>query len=595
MRYQSILCSGVAAIGLLLGAEGCVDHDYDLSQDLDMTVAVGGDLTIPSSSVAPYTLKKIMNLSNENGSLRADGEKYGLAQGDYVLAVNGGDSRATFSIPVITIHNLSTAGGSNDCEVKFSGLPSNVSQLYPTLAVNIGTTGTNQYEPNIAAIVNDIYMNEPNVTDELKRLDYVSTDITAKYEMWMTLNGSNYNGTIKQGFRLAFDKALDMEIISTNAPCAFQGSDLVFTQDAQISKLELKIRVKGIDCTKLASDQGLSNRTFKYDGNVTTTGSLSLPTTGFSAGDVTVKIHTNFSISDASITGVIGVVNPSVNVGNSTFAITDIPDFLKNNGTCLDVANPQIYLNVNNTSNATANVSVVLTAESYERGDLQSITVSGICVVPGQNVICLSRDGTGYRTGVSSYVKVADLSKLISEVPDEIIVSGWKVAVEQSPIAFELGKSYDFTTNCDVVAPLAFGQDMKFTYTDVEDGWDEDLSDYNFKSVKITANAVSSIPLTMTPTARALFKDDASGVRSAGITVNVDGNIAAGTLANPTESTFNIELISKVENLDGLDGVELTLNAANPIVGEALNENQAITIKKLTLKIAGGVIVNLND
>jgi hypothetical protein len=245
----------------------------------------------------------------------------------------------------------------------------------------------------------------------------------------------------------------------------------------------------------------------------------------------------------------------------------------------LDIANPQIYLDVNNSSNATANVSVVLTAESYERGDLRSVTVSGIRVVPGRNIICLSVDGTGYRTDVNSYVKVADLSKLISEIPDEIIVSGWDVKVEQSPITFELGKDYVFTTNCNVVAPLSFGPDMKFTYTDVEDGWDEDLSDYNFKSVKITANAVNSIPLTMIPTARALFKDDASGVRSAGITVNIDGNIAAGTLANPTESTFAIELISNVDNLDGLDGIEFTFSAANPIVGEALNENQSARIE----------------
>ena len=99
----------------------------------------------------------------------------------------------------------------------------------------------------------------------------------------------------------------------------------------------------------------------------------------------------------------------------------------------------------------------------------------------------------------------------------------------------------------------------------------------------------------MTPSVRAIFKDDPNGDRSRDIRVNVTGNIAAGTLSSPSQSSFTVELVSEVSNLAGLDGIEYTFSADSPIVGQPLNESQALTIRKLSVTIAGGIIVDLND
>ena len=49
-----------------MGFASCVDDQYDLDKDVDMTVTVGGDLTIPGSSTEEITLKKIFDLEEDS-------------------------------------------------------------------------------------------------------------------------------------------------------------------------------------------------------------------------------------------------------------------------------------------------------------------------------------------------------------------------------------------------------------------------------------------------------------------------------------------------------------------------------------------------
>ena len=56
----------------------CVDDSYDLTKDIDMTITVGGDLSIPGSGTEEFTLEEIMDLE-DNSVVKAD------AQGNYAL------------------------------------------------------------------------------------------------------------------------------------------------------------------------------------------------------------------------------------------------------------------------------------------------------------------------------------------------------------------------------------------------------------------------------------------------------------------------------------------------------------------------------
>ena len=72
----------VCAAALL--ATACVDNDYDLSKDIDLTVTAGGKyFTIPASSTEHITLDRIFDLDDNQTLKKAEaGNPYGLAEGD---------------------------------------------------------------------------------------------------------------------------------------------------------------------------------------------------------------------------------------------------------------------------------------------------------------------------------------------------------------------------------------------------------------------------------------------------------------------------------------------------------------------------------
>ena len=44
----------------------CVDNAYDLNKDVDLTITVGGDISMPGSSTEKITLEKIFELDDDS-------------------------------------------------------------------------------------------------------------------------------------------------------------------------------------------------------------------------------------------------------------------------------------------------------------------------------------------------------------------------------------------------------------------------------------------------------------------------------------------------------------------------------------------------
>lgn len=72
-----------------LGFTACVDNDYDLSKDIDMTVTIGGEnLSIPGSNTDLITMDKILDL-DPGSDVKTD------ANGDYALMMDGSGEQST--------------------------------------------------------------------------------------------------------------------------------------------------------------------------------------------------------------------------------------------------------------------------------------------------------------------------------------------------------------------------------------------------------------------------------------------------------------------------------------------------------------------
>lgn len=579
-------CATLAAVSVLALAS-CVDNDYDLSKDIDMTVNVGGNLTLPPSSTEPYTMEQILNLDG-NSSIKPDGKEYGLAEGDYVLVQDGTTSPSRFKIDKVKLSDLTAT--SSDIELSFLGAGTDI---------RVGA--------DVVNLTNALDLKDDNVDRQLVSLQQADVDIQLNIELSFTAL-DNYHGSIfiERGFEIAFPDGWTIQN-NLNDGCGIKDNHiLVFSTERVVNagqKLLLSVTVTHINLENAGPGEGLyAPGHFNLQPSIVSNGRVSINNGSLALGESTrVRLTARPAMTTAVITGFTGGVNPEINVDPTSFSINDVPDFLMEEGNNLDIENPRINLVVENTSPVDVNINGKL--EGFYSGKTPVEVWVGdehgtdAVLVRGNSttVICLSRLGEGADLSAGEVnVKVPDLGNLITTIPDRIEMSSITAVVPQNKTyTFELGHQYDFLVNYKAVIPLAFGPDLKFTYTTSDNGWDSDLDKYNFKEVVATITVENTAPLNMVPKVRGI---DHNGNVLTNITATVDGTVTAGNLGNASKSLLTVTLKSTAANMGELDGIEFDFDAtsSSDFIGVPLNIKQALRFTEIKLQLRGGVDIDLN-
>ncbi len=265
------LCIGLAATGVV----SCVDHDYDLSEDIDVTIQLGGDnLTLPGSSTDRLFLSKILDLE-QGSSIKAvenDGE-YGLAKGDYVLIQDGNSSPSRFEVPEVSLGHIN---GSTSTTV----LP----EFYNPGGQSVISNPTDM-------IHNTIRLSDDNVTRDLVSLE--SADMDVKMKLNVRYTSSDFTGTayVEKGYTITFDKCWTVEV-GDEATAQYLESvnpyTLRFKQRYGISPdhgLSARVRLVKADLTGLPAGQGLyAPGKFLIENQVVSSGDVSIDVADLPAG-----------------------------------------------------------------------------------------------------------------------------------------------------------------------------------------------------------------------------------------------------------------------------------------------------------------------
>lgn len=547
----------------------CVDSEYDLSKDLDMTVTVGGEnLTIPASNTKNITLEKIFDL-NEESTVKAD------ADGNYALSQTGKGSNTRVSIEEITIKSSEIALQSARTELNYMMSPS----------------GT------LEATVNDktsFSIDKRNITTDVTEL--YSSDVIMPASLRMNIEGSN-SLTLKKGFQIEFPDY--MTITTTDQRVKITGSVLTFIQDINVSQnsaLYIPIQVTRIDFESMGTGKGLvapGHLVIADDINISGTST----TTGGSA--IQMIMDTEIKIDEIQLTQVTAKVNPEINVSIDPITINNLPDFLKDEQVRIDMTDPKIYLTVSNTSPVEVNFSGVL--KSYKGGKLLASVPVGqspnLITIPGNQpdeyIICLHRLNN-HVEGADASVTVENLNDLIETIPDEIRMDNIEAKASDKRCTIVLGSTYNVKTDYEINAPLQFNEGTNIVYSDVIDNWNKDVKGLSVKEVVITMDAQNSIPLTMNMEVKAINKN---GTVLNSISTEVSSQIAAGTMENAKVTPLKITLKSTDANafkeLDGLK-YEVSATSSAETSGKVLNKNQYLRLENMTIKIKGGVTVDMN-
>lgn len=592
-KILSGLAAGISVVALSTLWVSCVDHDYDLSEDIDMTVAVGGEkLTLPASSLEALRLTDIFNLKEGSSIKEAAQGEYGLNQGDYVLIQSGDPTHSDFRIGNVVIND--NPGSESTIEIPSFPNPGSGSIEIPTPETN-----------------NSFDLEAEDITTDLVSLERIDLDIDIDFAITFK-SSTNYDGTatVLPGYQITFDPNWTLEVNpgSTDKIEIVDGHIVRFTREVTTTisnPIAISVKICTADLSNVPAGQGLyAPGKFNLESSITSKGSVR-----FSAGAGTavgameqVSLHTQTTLSSAVITAVTGVVDPKIDIADSRFNINDVPDFLADGENSLDIDNPRFYVTVSNTSP----VAIELNAElaSFSNADpAVPFAVAKIGAKNGTAPVIIDGNGTTVllvsqkplTVAGTKNIVVSNLGSLIRTIPDFMVFENIEAKAVAEPVTLELDPKYNFTTAYEAVIPLAFGADMFLHYTDVENDWDvDDLDKYNFKEVRLNFIATNAIPLKLTPQVIGL---DRQGNELTNIKAEIIGDINAGSLTNPSVSPLEIHLTSSGSNIGNLDGVRLVFDAVSDaaFVGENLNSNQALVFTDVVVTVIGGATIDLND
>ena len=570
------------AVALLLTSLGittsCIDNSYDLNKDIDMTISAGGEhLAIPVGYTEKITLDKIIEIE--------EGDDLQLVDGEYHLLKKGNIDNATTEIGEVTVTGTTTIIEATPIAEVAAALTH-----WQTMAASINKTGTIEVSAHdIDDAIKEIGALKASSPTEL----IINLGITAGENM-------DFDNITFTDLKITFPSILDFE------PYTGLSNNILDLDGLTINKGEEKnisLQVKGYKFGNETPDgKKIIGNTLNINEKVIVEGKTTVDVKMGSSG--TKSFTPTIELQEMDIQSVTGVIQPIIEPTGSTVNLENLPDFLEDDATELDITNPIFTFIAKNPLEA----PIVLngTMQGEKNGSIiegstvilgrNGIDQQDIILEKGDNIIALSRLGTGGPEG-SKNIKVSNINDLIKKIPDVVKVDLNPLVEYATYYTVDLTTSYAMESNYDIDIPLNFGSNLKIVYDETIDNFDLDLEDVDIKKAILSINAVNTIPLAMEIKNENVSALDANGNVIKDIDVTVEGTITESKDGKAeVSSTLNINLNETAEGaISKLDGLKLKVTA---VPGQAtdvqLLSTQWLQLTDMKLKIPNGIKVDLN-
>ena len=603
------------ALTLGMPLTGCVDDNYDLDGDIDMTMGLGSEgLQLKLGSTEKIMLSDILE-TDEN--LKTD------ATSMYYL-VESGTTGADFTV------------GSLDAYIDNSLLTPEKDIIdYETISSFLGATGSSLtvpqgFEYNSGELVvasNTLDFTAENIGDEVTWIKEITPEEGTKAKLYLYLeqNGTNFGFKDIENLQIIFP---DYLLLTDPTVGSVEGNTFTLGDFTNVNGAAILLGETTVSGIEFEGESGkISNNSLMLeDCGITMTGNFSIyAMSSFTAQNgCNVKLHlavylgergdTQSKISIATITGRF---NPSIDPTIDNIAVLEnLPDFLQDDEVSVAVSNPTLKLNADMTDiPATFNLSADL--RSVKAGNttaLVTLPASGKVQVEknAESTLYFYQDADGPYdpTGVESgatLTQVDGISSLVSTLPDYIAVdmSGDHIALADEDFTIVMDYTYESTMDYDLYVPFSFDSGLKIVYNDSVTGMNEDLQDYEADGVTVTATIFNTIPLELTASATPV---DVDGNVIPGISITsatVQPATAKEAYASESDITANgvstdIELhmtLSNPADLKKLDSLRLTVGAGSiQTTGQSgiLSSQQYLQVNNMRLKLTGNIVADFN-
>ena len=563
----------------------CVDNKYDLDKDIDMTINVGGEhLTIPAGSSDTAYLSKIIEVE-EGDILQPDATTrvYHLTKKDDI------DVEPT-TVKEVTISETTT-------------------KLEETKIVNTASSLINEDVTEGINTLGDFKAESNNIDEALKELGalYAKTPV----DLILTIDFANTGDLSFAKVKANNLKIIFPDYIVFKAEEGIQGHELIL--DGQVlsengSSYSRTLKVEGY---KFSENAGAGKK--PNGGTLTIEGVISMEgevvTSGVSGTGI-LSLVPKTVLREMTANSVTGVIQPEIKAETTNIELNDLPDFLKDEETRMDITNPVILLRAENQLETPVEVDAVLTPmKGNAQIDGKEVKVGSgygktpVVLASGKNVIALSRTGECTIEGVTSNVKVEDINNLLETIPDDIEVDLQPVVRNEGYYTAELGRAYEMPSSYEVDVPLSFEQNLNIVYNDSVQDLNKDLNDLDkviLKKANVLLTVDNAIPLKLQLKPENVLIKDVYGNELTAVKKTIEEDKQYVTESTDGEKPVTSELVLNLTSedtafLSKIDRICFKLTAVpGSATGVPLKDTQWLKVTSIKLSVPGGVNVDLN-
>lgn len=570
--------------GLLLSfplwTVSCVDNKYDLDKDIDMTINVGGEhLTIPAGSSDTAYLSKIIEV-----------EEGDILQPDAATRVYHLTKRDDIDVDPTTVKEVTISSANTDLKQELVGSDD-------------GGSGSKTTELDVK---NNLRAEASDIDEALIELGALGaktpTSLTLAFEFLNTGN-LTFGSVTAKNLEIQLPDFLMFEKGEVE-----EGNKLILNNE-ELKNAQKVLHVIGYQFGGKAEEGEIpdKNRTITINGLVTMQGQV--VTSGINgSGSLTMTL--DVTLEEMTANSVTGVIQPEIKAETTNIELNDLPDFLKDEETRMDITNPVILLRAENQLETPVEVDAVLTPmKGNAQIDGKEVKVGSgygktpVVLASGENVIALSRTGECTIEGVTSNVKVEDINNLLETIPDDIMVDLKPVVRNEEYYTAELGIAYEMPSSYEVDVPLSFKQGLNIVYNDSIQDLNKDLNDLDkvgLKNVKVILSVDNAIPLKLQLKAENVQIKDVYGNELSAVkkTIEEDKQYVAESTDGEKPATSELVLNLTSDDtafLSKIDRICFKITAVTgTTTGVPLKDTQWLKITSIKLSVPGGVNVDLN-
>lgn len=558
----------------------CVDNKYDLDKDIDMTINVGGEhLTIPAGSSDTAYLSKIIEV-----------EEGDILQPDAATRVYHLTKKDVINVAPTMVKEVTISSANTDLTKELVGAGSSASASITTDL---------EEENNLTAEASDI----DEALIELGALGAKTpTSLTLAFEFLNTGN-LTFGSVTAKNLEIQLPDFLMFEKGEVE-----EGNKLILN-DEELKNAQKVLHVIGYEFGGKAGEgeKPDENRTITIDGKVTMKGQIVTSGIGGS-GSLTMTMHV--TLGEMTANSVTGVIQPNIKAETTNIELNDLPDFLKDEETRLDITNPVILLIAENPLATPVEIDAVLTPmKNNTQIEGKEVKIGErydkpIELAPNKkNVIALSRTGECTIEGVTSNVKVEDINNLLETIPDDIEVDLQPVVRNEDYYTAKLGWSYEMPSSYEVDVPLSFEQNLNIVYNDSVQDLNKDLNDLDKVSLKkanVLLTVDNAIPLKLQLKPENVLIKDVYGNELSAVKKTIEEDKQYVTESTDGEKPVTSELVLSLTSedtsfLSKIDRICFKLTAVpGSATGVLLKDTQWLKVTSIKLSVPGGVNVDLN-